>query len=271
MAACGDNRILIGDCIEQMATLEAGSVQTCVTSPPFWGLRDYGHPGQIGLEASPSQYVEKLVAVFRSVRRLLRDDGTLWLNLGDTYAGYHGNSRVPDDQAPSNKPGYVENMRTSCVGVEGLKAKDLVGIPWSVAFALRADGWYLRSEVVWQKTNPMPETARDRPARSHEQVFLLSKRPRYHYDPPPAARRTVWTLPVGRGHGGHRAVFPPDLIRPMILASCPPGGLVLDLFMGSGTTAQVAQEEGRRWVGVELNREYVPLITGRTASTVEAG
>ncbi len=165
MAACGDNRILIGDCIEQMATLEAGSVQTCVTSPPFWGLRDYGHPGQIGLEASPSQYVEKLVAVFRSVRRLLRDDGTLWLNLGDTYAGYHGNSRVPDDQAPSNKPGYVENMRTSCVGVEGLKAKDLVGIPWSVAFALRADGWYLRSEVVWQKTNPMPETARDRPAR----------------------------------------------------------------------------------------------------------
>lgn len=223
-----------GDCIERLRELPDGCVQCCVTSPPYWGLRDYGTAeweggdpecnhqqdaprfngpkqtqaqvsghasvaerndrrrcprcgarrvdAQFGLESTPEEYVARMVAVFGEVRRVLRDDGVLWLNLGDSYCGYHGNSKVPDDEAPSNKPGYSENMRPTSVGADGLKPKDLVGIPWRVAFALQADGWYLRSDIIWHKPNPMPESVTDRPTSAHEYVFLLSKAQRYYYD-----------------------------------------------------------------------------------------
>lgn len=185
-------QIIEGDCLSSMAALDAGSAQTCVTSPPYYGLRDYGHDGQIGLEPTPDEYVARLVAVFREVRRVLRDDGTLWLNLGDSYASSPpGNVRGVSEKsglagADSDRyratliAGHATKRDTS--KIEGVKAKDLLGIPWLVAFALRADGWYLRSEIIWAKPNPMPESVTDRPTKAHEQVFLLSKSPRYFYD-----------------------------------------------------------------------------------------
>ena len=172
-----------GDCIEVLQVLEAGSVHTCVTSPPYFGLRDYGHDGQIGLESTPDEYVAKLVAVFREVRRVLREDGTLWLNLGDSYnaagrvghgarVGYkQGTNRASATKADACRP-----------NVEELKEKDLIGIPWRVAFALQADGWYLRQDIIWHKPNPMPESVRDRCTKAHEYIFLLSKSPRYYFD-----------------------------------------------------------------------------------------
>lgn len=188
-------QIIEGDCLSSMAALEPGSVQTCVTSPPYFGLRDYGHDGQIGLEPTPDEYVARLVAVFREVRRVLRDDGTLWLNLGDSYAGSWGNQGRKEGrgaQRPINGgmltpvldgryPTTGSNTGAIPPGAD-FKAKDLLGIPWLVAFALRADGWYLRSEIIWAKPNPMPESVTDRPTKAHEQVFLLSKQPRYFYD-----------------------------------------------------------------------------------------
>jgi DNA modification methylase len=241
------DEVLQGDALEQLRLIPSGTVQCCVTSPPYWGLRDYGVHGQLGLEATPEEYVTNMVEVFREVRRVLRDDGTLWLNLGDSYAGYHGNSKVADDAAPSNKPGYVENMRKTTVGISGLKPKDLAGIPWMVAFALRSDGWYLRSDIIWAKGNVMPESIKDRPTKSHEYIFLLTKNQDYFYDsvavleeasgrvpgnrnPQKGAgeqgfeirdglaaqqkrwdfrnRRTVWSINPKPYRGAHFAVFP---------------------------------------------------------------
>jgi DNA modification methylase len=170
-------RILEGDCLDVFATLEAGSVQTCITSPPYWGLRDYGNEGQLGLEPTPEQYVANMVEVFREVRRVLRDDGTLWLNLGDSYAA-NRSYQVSDGKHQAHDFGESNAQRVP----DGLKPKDLVGIPWMVAFALRADGWYLRSDIIWAKPNPMPESVTDRPTKAHEFLFLLSKSPRYYYD-----------------------------------------------------------------------------------------
>lgn len=174
-------QILQGDALSCLRRLKDGAVHTCVTSPPYWGLRDYGVEGQIGLEDSPRKYLDALLPVFDEVWRVLRDDGTLWLNLGDTYTGYHGNRRCTG-VSPSDRNGYRENMRKSTIGVDGLKQKELAGIPWRVAFALQERGWYLRSDMIWHKPNPMPESVRDRPVRSHEYIFLLSKSPRYYYD-----------------------------------------------------------------------------------------
>lgn len=188
------------DVQEGLRTLEESSVNCVITSPPYWGLRDYGVVGQLGLEPSPGEYVKRMVGVFRDVKRVLRTDGTVWLNLGDSYAGHHGNSRVPDDQAPSNKAGYVENMRTSTVGIDGLKPKDLVGIPWRVVFALQDDGWYLRAAIPWVKRNVMPAAVRDRPTTGVEYVFLLShpdSKGRYYYDMD-AARVPSQTKPQRR-------------------------------------------------------------------------
>lgn len=280
----------IGDCLEVLRSLPSGLVNTCVTSPPYWGLRDYGHQGQIGLEETPDEYVERMVEVFREVRRVLRDDGTLWLNLGDSYAGSWGNqgrkqargaqrpinkgmkTTVDDGRYPSKK------SRTGAIprGTD-LKQKDLVGIPWMVAFALRADGWYLRSDIIWQKPNAMPSSVKDRPTTAHEYVFLLSKSRRYYYDSesiretdsgmPPLGRnrRTVWTLPTVPYKGAHFATYPPALITPCILAGCPQGGTVLDPFFGSGTTGMVAESLGRGWLGIELNPDYETLIRERTS------
>ena len=291
---------LLGDTRTQLRTLADASVHTCVTSPPYYGLRDYGCEGQIGLERTPDEYVAALVDVFREVRRVLRDDGTLWLNLGDSYAGYHGNSRVADADAPSNKPGYTENMRASTVGMGGLKQKDMIGIPWMVAFALRADGWYLRSDIIWSKPNPMPESVKDRPTKAHEYVFLLSKGPSYYYDADairePAVqagrirsdqmggnkgtsvhhspggifngsnernRRSVWTVTTQPFAEAHFATMPPALAEPCILAGSGVDGVVLDPFGGAGTTALVARRNGRRFVHIELNPEYMAIAKRR--------
>ncbi|MEE0814997.1 MAG: site-specific DNA-methyltransferase [Desulfovibrio fairfieldensis] len=311
--------ILTGDALAMLRTLPDQSVQCCVTSPPYWGLRDYGVPGQIGLESSPQEYVAALLPIFQEVKRVLRADGTLWLNLGDSYIGYHVNKRAHGSAAPSD------------VGANGLKNKDMAGIPWRVAFALQDAGWYLRCDCIWAKPNPMPESVQDRPTRAHEYLFLFSKSERYYYDheavKEPAVhaadaprnrwdtkdyaipgqkpqkrttrgpgnwgvvpcgfpgenpgrgrtsgpvrdgnasrnRRSVWTIATRPFPDAHSATFPPDLIRPCILAGCPVGGVVLDPFFGAGTVGVVCVEEGRRYIGIELNSDYVEMASGRIA------
>lgn len=285
--------VLIGNCYDTLDQLDDESVDTCVTSPPYFSLRDYGEDKQIGLEATPEEYVENLVKIFRKVRQKLKPEGTLWLNLGDTFA-------------------------QDAHGV--LKPKDLIGIPWRVAFALQADGWWLRQDIVWAKPNPMPEPVKDRCTRSHEFVFLLSKSKKYYYDheailePISDAmkrsikngvqrtegrefqhdektrmgkkspnhmwrsdealenyqkgrnKRDVWFISAKPYRGAHFAVYPPELVEPCILAGCPPGGLVLDPFGGSGTTAGVAILHGRNAILCELNEDYAELIGDRVSS-----
>jgi DNA modification methylase len=373
------NKIEFGDCRDTMRrwASEGVKAQMCVTSPPYFGLRDYKVEGQIGLEQTPEEYITAMVEVFRCVRDVLADDGTLWLNIGDSYAGYHGNKNAPYDAAPSNKGGYFENQRKTLVNHNGIKNKDLIGIPWMLAFALRADGWFLRQDIIWHKPNPMPESVRDRCTKAHEYVFLLSKSEKYFFDseamketatypqgpgnkthrhqngaiyglPEKAScqsgllgigpretrnRRSVWTVATRPYKGAHFATFPPALIEPCILAGtserghCPKCGarwaretepvvrvkhtgetdsqypkgstanrlamlrqaareqgmeytgarqttgwkstctcgcdpvpdIVLDCFMGSGTTAAVSLQHGRQYLGCELNPEYGPL------------
>lgn len=294
------NNIYQGDCIEVMKTWPDQIVNTCVTSPPYYGLRDYGHDGQIGMEETPEAYIEKMVKVFREVKRVLRDDGTLWLNLGDSYAGNNS-------QASNNGRAGFGNPRERIVNRtgEGLKTKDLIGIPWMVAFALRSDGWYLRQDIIWHKPNPMPESVNDRCTKAHEYIFLMSKSSRYYFDSDlikePLAnlertnfqsgsringinkdrndndlaqrsknvtyenrnKRSVWSINVKPYSGAHFATFPPDLIEPCILAGAPEGGVVLDPFMGSGTTAHTALRAGRKYIGCELNAEYIKLANDR--------
>lgn len=302
--------LLVGDALETLRRLPDGRFQTCVTSPPYWGLRDYGVSGQLGLEASPDEYVSALVAVFREVRRVLRDDGTLWLNLGDSYAG------------TGKSGGGAQGKRWETMGAAsdvgkgtwkppppGLKPKDLVGIPWRVAFALQADGWWLRSDIIWHKPNPMPESVTDRPTKAHEYVFLLAKAESYFYDadavrepmafgsngstftrgktaaaaeqlrpvgqgerqdnPLGRNRRSVWSIATRPFKGAHFATFPPALVEPCILAGSRPGDVVLDPFNGAGTTGLVAVQRGRRYVGVELNPEYAELTRQRFAETLQ--
>lgn len=290
-------KILEGDCIEQMKTLDQGSINTCVTSPPYYGLRDYGKDGQLGMEETPDAFVNKLVEVFREVKRVLRDDGTAWLNLGDSYAGNCS-------QASNNGRAGFGNPRERLVnrGGEGLKQKDLIGIPWRVALALQADGWYLRQDIIWHKPNPMPESVRDRCTKAHEYVFLLSKNKKYYFDyeaiKEPAVyagksrggstnryeqnnagmdnkqydkrnKRSVWTVTLRPYKGAHFATFPPDLITPCVLAGCPEGGTVLDPFGGSGTTAQVSLQHRRNAVLCELNPDYIGLAHERIKKSVK--
>jgi DNA modification methylase len=224
-------RILVGDCLDSLQTLPAASVQCCVTSPPYWGLRDYGQDGQHGLEETPAAYVANLVRVFAEVRRVLRDDGTVWLNLGDSYAATGKSGGGAQGQRWKEYGADTEGPKGGkwSPAPPGLKAKDLVGIPWRVAFALQADGWYLRSDIIWHKPNPMPESVRDRPTKGHEYVFLLSKRPRYFYDADAvrearANRRTVWSIPSKPYTGAHFATMPPELARLCILAGTSQGG-----------------------------------------------
>lgn len=306
-------QIICGDCLEVMRGMEANSVNCCVTSPPYWGLRDYEVEGQIGQEESLQTYVARLVGVFEEVLRVLRDDGTLWLNLGDSYVSTPPGNARPDHTGPTltgtrGAQGWTAESQAQAKSRNfgGLKNKNLIGMPWRVAFALQEAGWYLRSEIVWHKPNPLPESVRDRPARCHEQIFLLSKSAHYWYDADavrqpvtgnahprgdgvnPKSRmnakycrqngsfsaavsgltssrnlRDVWTIPTRGYKGAHFATFPPDLIRPCILAGCPAGGTVLDPFTGAGTTGMVALEEGRQFVGIELNPEYVQLTKDR--------
>lgn len=271
-----DFQVFNGDCRNILRELEDSSFNSCVTSPPYWGLRDYGNDDQIGLEENPDEYVEELVAIFKEIRRVLRDDGVLWLNLGDSYAGH--NSRASNGgRAGFGTPRELVAKRLP----EGLKSKDLVGIPWMVALALRKDGWYLRQDVIWHKPNPLPESVRDRCTKSHEYLFLLSKSQNYYFDSEAIKepvvdgsegvlknRRSVWTIPVRPYKGSHFAVFPPDLVRPCILSGTPLGGSVIDPFGGSGTTVATAIELGRRGVGIELNSDYFPLIEKRINESI---
>jgi DNA modification methylase len=298
--------IEFGDCRETMRRWKEQGVkaQTCVTSPPYYGLRDYGHDGQIGLEETPEEYIKAMVEVFRCVWDVLEDDGTLWLNIGDSYsAGKVGrgdqdrNTRNTDGRNTANATDTGAPMYAQRKLSEGLKHKDLIGIPWMLAFALRADGWYLRQDIIWHKPNPMPESVQDRCTKAHEYIFLLSKSQKYYYDNEAikdpvkqdwgarnrtdgkyhnegsglqphsgleknyemANKRSVWTVTTKPYNGAHFATFPPDLIAPCILAGAPVGGVVLDPFLGSGTTAAVAIKNGRGYLGCELNPAYEKL------------
>lgn len=267
-----------GDSIAVAASMPSLSVNSIITSPPYYGLRDYGADGQLGAEATIDQYVGNLVTLFRELRRVLANDGTLWLNLGDSYArGFGGGS--PGKKSASNAGSY--QGRTPGKKPAGLNGKDLIGIPWRVALALQADGWILRSDIVWDKTNAMPESVTDRPTKAHEYVFLFAKSPKYYYDAhavkdagidgKPRNKRTVWSIPTQPFPGAHFATFPPALVKPCVLASTKRGGVVLDPFSGSGTTGMVAKGLGRKYVGIDLNDGYLKLSLETRLQNVALG
>ena len=299
------------DCLDGLRLVPSDSVDCCITSPPYFGLRDYGVEGQIGLEPSPDEYISRLAQVFSEVLRVLKPEGTLWLNIGDSYNGYKGNANQTNAETmyaghrhqPTRKPHH---------GLEDklLKPKDLIGIPWMLAFALRDMGFYLRQDIIWHKPNPMPESITDRCVKSHEYLFLLSKSQKYHFDYEAIQenavctedrragkgrieyggkratgggkirtnisfvtintrrrKRDVWTVPVKATKDAHFATFPKELIRDCVLAGCPSGGVILDPFMGTGTTAAVALEYGRKYIGFELNADYFEIINKKIQVT----
>ena len=290
--------VICADAYEGLKTIEAATIDTCVTSPPYYGLREYGVVGQVGAERTPEEYIKRLVNIFRQVYRVLRDDGTLWVIIGDSYATCSGG------QPPTNT-GNTQG-HTKKRAPPGYKMKDLIGIPWMLAFALRADGWYLRQDIIWNKPNCMPESVTDRCTKSHEYIFLLSKSPRYYYnavavrEPVVSStvkrlsrdiygqagsnravnktngimkavgivesgknKRDVWTVPTAAYKGAHFATFPPNLINPCILAGSRPDGIVLDPFFGVGTTGVVAKSIGRGYIGIEINPQYVDMAKQR--------
>ena len=350
------NKILFGDCRETLKTITT-PVQMCVTSPPYYGLRDYGtatwiggdpncnhmrdskvnpdncitghknhgkmagvgdaiyktecpkcgavrQDSQIGLEETPEEYIDNLVSVFRSVRDVMKDDGTLWVNIGDTYYNYRSDGNYPKQTVSKTNQDLPSFSPVRGNKLQGLKQKDLIGIPWMLAFALRADGWYLRQDIIWHKPNPMPESVKDRCTKAHEYIFLLTKNKRYKYDneaikepvkqdwgtrdrtngkyhnpgtglAPHSGlsksydrknKRSVWTVTNKPYKGAHFAVFPPDLIEPCILAGSEENDIVLDPFMGSGTTAMLAKKHNRNYIGCELNEDYASLQTDRIDS-----
>ena len=262
--------ILFGDCLQTLKEFDE-KARGCITSPPYYGLRDYGGEDcQIGQEESPEEYIQKLVLVFREVRNNLTEDGTLWLNMGDSYYNYRpGKGQALVKQTVStNKQDLPDICARRGNKLDGLKEKDLIGIPWMLAFALRADGWYLRQDIIWSKGNPMPESVRDRCTKSHEYIFLLSKSQNYYFDvdtikEQSRRKRSVWNVNVKPNKQAHFATYPPELITPCILAGSEENDIVLDPFMGSGTTAMVARSLGRYYIGCELHEEYNNLIQER--------
>ena len=267
--------IFMGDALTVLRRMPSGVARCIVTSPPYWGLRDYGIAEQIGAEETLPQFINKLVAVFAEARRVLADDGSLWLNIGDGYTSGNRGYRATDKKNPARA------MEVRPDTPPGLKPKDLLGIPWRLAFALQADGWYLRSDMIWHKPNAMPESVRDRPSRSHEYIFLLTKSEKYFYDWEAAResadgggyrnRRSVWSVNTRPFPGAHFATFPPELVRPCILASTEADDFVLDPFFGSGTIGVVCREEMRNYVGVELNPEYVAIAASRLHGHIGTG
>ena len=258
--------IKVGDARVRLQEIADKSVQCCITSPPYWGLRNYGNDLQIGLEASPDEYVEQLVQVFREVWRVLKDDGTLWLNLGDNYASNKVGNTNGTYGKVKQKQGINDDTRRRTIPA-GLKRKDLIGIPWKVAFALQADGWYLRQDIIWSKPNAMPEPIADRCVKAHEYLFLLSKSPSYLMNAKNIReqavdevslrnRRSVWTIPTKPYRGAHFAVMPEALVEPCVISSTNPNDLILDPFTGSGTVGVVAVKHGRYFVGTEINPEH---------------
>lgn len=308
------DKIYQGNCIDVLKTFEDKSVNCCITSPPYYALRDYGVDGQIGNEETPDEYVSKLVDVFTEVRRVLKDDGTLWLNIGDSWAGScqgAGTKHPTSKQATNHGTNFMttENHKSKLSKVDGYKPKDLIGIPWMVAFALRQAGWYLRQDIIWSKGNPMPESVKDRCTKSHEYIFLLSKSRIYYFDheaiKEPAVtvpkamnenmegcqtnytngdgfskgarmygveglrnKRDVWNINTKPCREAHFATYPDTLIEPCVLAGCPEGGIVLDPFMGAGTTGIVAKRYGRNYVGIELNSDYIEIGESRINKVV---
>lgn len=276
------NKIEFGDCRDIMRQWVADGVkaQMCVTSPPYFGLRDYGVDGQIGLEQRAPEYVLVLVDVFDMVRNVLSDDGVLFVNIGDTYAGFKDGKLSPHSSNSNNQRGMSKegapHRSKKLLELDGFKNKEMMGIPWRFAFAMQDAGWYLRQDIIWAKPNYTPECVRDRFVRSHEHVFLFTKRDRYYFDGDavrvPAGngetklRPDVWNVPVSKYKGAHFATFPAALIEPCILAGSRVGDVVLDPFVGSGTTAQVALQHGRKYLGCELNPEYKHLQDERIAS-----
>jgi len=308
------DQVIQGDALTVLRTMPDNSIQACVTSPPYYGLRDYGVEGQIGLESSPDEYVARLVEVFREVRRVMKDDSVLWLNLGDCYAGKNGpisQGAREIDKAHATVGALLNGSQRRIGDVPGIRAKNLIGIPWRVAFALQDDGWILRSDVIWHKPNCMPESVKDRPTKSHEYMFLLAKNERYYYDadsvrepsvdneetfykklikkphkqveqygkstfartkvgfqnatynPLGRNHRTVWSIPTSPYKDAHFAVMPQKLVEPCILSSSKPNDIILDPFSGAATVALVATKLGRRYVGIELNAEYVEMSRKR--------
>ena len=310
--------IINRDALYALRELPEESVHCCVTSPPYYALRDYGLDAQIGREDTPEQYIDRLTEVFRELRRVLRSDGTFWLNIADTYCGTGNKGYHADPKNPKGRNGQAVSIARQAAGC---KQKDLIGIPWLLAFALRADGWYLRSDIIWQKENPMPESVKDRLSRCYEHIFLFSKSKKYFFDykaisepiapataerlkrgmkggnkygkpvpgqPQPQSinrprehgeikeadinplrnKRDVWKINTVPFKGGHYAAYPPKLVETCLLAGCPEGGVVLDPFMGSGTTGMVAAQMGRHFVGVELNPEYTELAYKRIGGEI---
>jgi DNA modification methylase len=295
--------ILFGDCLDSLKIIanEEQKARMCVTSPPYYGLRNYGdEEKQLGQEQSPEEYIDNMVKVFRLVRDCLTDDGTLWLNIGDSYYNYRKDGCIPKQTFSQNRQDLPKTTPRRSNKLQGYKDKDLIGIPWMLAFALRADGWYLRQDIIWHKPNPMPESVRDRCTKAHEYIFLLSKSKYYHYDneaiKEPAKdwgtrdrtngkyhnpgsglqphtgltksytkrnKRSVWSVNKKPYKGAHFATYPEELIEPCILAGSEKGDIVLDPFMGSGTTAYVAKKHSRAYRGCELHKEYDSLISDR--------
>jgi len=292
--------VLFGDCRKTLPVF-IDEARMCVTSPPYYGLRDYGgEDSQIGMEQSPQEYIQQLVEVFRLVRDNLTDDGTLWVNIGDSYYNYRSDGNYPKQTVSKTRQDLPTKTPVRGNKLKGLKSKDLIGIPWMLAFALRADGWYLRQDIIWHKPNPMPESVQDRCTKAHEYIFLLSKNKNYYFNneaiKEPAKdwgtrdrsngkyhnpgsglvphsgltksyerknKRSVWSVIKKPYKGAHFAVFPPELIEPCILAGSEPGDIILDPFMGSGTTAMVAKQHGRYYMGCELHEDYGELIKNR--------
>jgi len=255
-------RILVGDSRHVLDQLEPGIAQCCVTSPPYWGLRDYDHGNQIGAELSPEEYVSNLVAVFRGVRRVLRDNGTLWLNVGDGYARNGGTGRSGPNALVGNTKKLIQQRNCKVPNCWGLKDRDLMGLPWRVVFALQEDGWLLRSKITWIKKAPMPESVRNRPSNATEELFLFAKNPDYFYnnqamrEESGANLRNYWILGPDSSGAPHPAVFPRELARRCILLGSQPGDVILDPFSGSGTTGVVASQLNCRAILVELNPVY---------------
>ena len=308
------NTVHHGDCLTVLKTFPDEFIDCCVTSPPYWGLRDYGVSGQLGLEKTPQEYIAKMVEVFREVRRVLRSDGTVWLNIGDSYIGGGRGGKGQCGKGSFEESRYEQGCKIGLPTgkVDGLKPKDLCLIPFRLAIALQADGWYLRSDIIWHKPNPMPESVTDRPTKSHEYIFLMSKSAKYYFDQEAVREdsidpesyngrrprnapsmyfkdpknlknfgsikdgklpygmtykkrniRSVWTIPTQPTREAHFATFPEALIVPCIKAGCPEGGTVLDPFFGSGTTGIVAKKLQRKWIGIELNAEYIKIAEKR--------
>jgi len=278
--------LLHGDAVEVVKTLDDNSIQTVVTSPPYWALRDYGDDNQFGAEPTVEDYAANLVRLFEEIKPKLKEDGTVWLNIGDSYAGFSGNR---GGATGSDKRG-TRNAKVIKRGAN-LKERDLIGVPWVAAFALREAGWYLRCDIVWAKPNPIPESVKNRPTRSHEFIFLLSKNSQYYYNmdaireplkskigpsknkrgerqiignPKGKNARDVWMMAPKAIRNSHIAVFPPELPKKCILAGSKPGDTVLDPFSGSGTTCRVARELGRKGIGIEISKEYHKLALGYT-------